>query len=154
MKAEDGKVGFFEMRVRPAFIGWLFGIFFFVPILVGTLLPAGGGKTKARIAATRQEMITLAGLWGQEHAGSVSHSLNTNGKLQVTLLGSEERRRLSNCLYRTNSQGELLDFWKTPIQFEVVAPTNVIIRSAGPNRKFGNKDDIILNSASSSFVKP
>jgi len=53
-----------------------------------------------------------------------------------------------------NSQGELLDVWHTPYQIKIVAQTNFIVRSAGPDQKFGDKDDIIFNSASNGFVKP
>jgi hypothetical protein len=53
-----------------------------------------------------------------------------------------------------NSQGELLDVWQTPYQIKFMPPTNFVIHSAGPNKKFGDADDIIFNSASNDFVKP
>ena len=154
MKSESDNVGFFEMRIRPRFVVFLLVLFVGIPWLFSLLKPAENGKTKAKILVTRTEMKTLAELWGHEHAGATGLRWSTNGALQVTLFGDEEKTRLSNCLYRTNSQGELLDFWKTPIQFERSCLTNVIIRSAGPNRRFGNKDDIVFNSVSNSFVKP
>lgn len=43
MKADDRNVGFFEMRVRPGFIGWLIAIFVILPLLASVLLPANGG---------------------------------------------------------------------------------------------------------------
>ncbi|HZL14210.1 MAG TPA: hypothetical protein VFC85_08710 [Verrucomicrobiae bacterium] len=55
---------------------------------------------------------------------------------------------------RTNSQGEILDIWKMPFQIEITPPTKFIVRSAGPNKKFGDADDIIFNSVSNDFVKP
>ena len=55
---------------------------------------------------------------------------------------------------RTNAQGELFDLWKTPYQIEILEQTNFIVRSAGPNKKFGDADDIIFNSSSNGFVKP
>lgn len=53
-----------------------------------------------------------------------------------------------------NSQRELADYWKTPFQIRIVAPTNFIIRAAGPNKRFGDADDIVFDSISNDFVKP
>lgn len=154
MKTDNEKVLFFEMRVRPVFIGWLLVVLVLIPMLADILLPTGNGKTKALIAATHSEMRTLAELWKQQHNGSVGLRLSTNGALHVTLLSGKQKARLSNCLHRTNSESELLDFWRTSIQFKRSGLSNVVIRSAGPDRKFGNQDAIIFNSASNSFVKP
>ncbi len=55
---------------------------------------------------------------------------------------------------RTNSQGEILDIWKTPFRVEFIPPTNFVVRSAGPDKQFGNADDIVFNSTSNAFVKP
>ncbi len=154
MKSEDDNVGFFEMRIRPRFVVFLLVLFVGIPWLFSLLQPAENGKTKAKILVTRTEMKTLAELWGHEYAGTTGLQLSTNGALQVNLLGDEAKAKMSNFIDRTNSQGELLDFWKTPIQFEKSGLTNVIIRSAGPNCRFGSKDDIVFNSASNNFVKP
>jgi hypothetical protein len=51
-------------------------------------------------------------------------------------------------------KGELLDPWGTPYKIGIVGKTNFVIRSAGPNKKFDEKDDIIFNSVSNDFVKP
>lgn len=48
----------------------------------------------------------------------------------------------------------MVDPWGTPYQIDFFQQTNFVIRSAGKNRKFGDTDDIILNSASNNFVKP
>jgi hypothetical protein len=55
---------------------------------------------------------------------------------------------------RTNTLGELIDIWQTPFQIKSVEQTNFIISSAGPNKIFGDADDIIFNSVSNDFVKP
>ena len=55
---------------------------------------------------------------------------------------------------RTNTSGETVDIWDTPYQIELVGRTNFIIRSAGKNCRFGDKDDIIFKSVSNDFVKP
>ena len=52
------------------------------------------------------------------------------------------------------TNGELLDPWKTPYRIEFIAQTNFVIRSAGPDQKFGDKDDIVFDGSKSDFVKP
>ena len=48
----------------------------------------------------------------------------------------------------------MADPWETPYQIQFFQQTNYIIRSAGKDKIFGDKDDIIFNSASNDFVKP
>ena len=55
---------------------------------------------------------------------------------------------------RTNSQGEMLDPWRTPYRIEAHARANFIVRSAGKNREFGDKDDIVFDSLRNALVKP
>ena len=45
---------------------------------------------------------------------------------------------------RTNSNGEFLDAWGSPYQIEINGRTNVLIKSAGPDRKWGDQDDYVL----------
>jgi hypothetical protein len=54
----------------------------------------------------------------------------------------------------TNASSQVTDIWQTPFQIKLVGTTNFTIRSAGPNLKFGDADDIIFNSASNGFTKP
>ena len=55
---------------------------------------------------------------------------------------------------QTNAQGEIIDPWNVPFQIEIAGQTNFIVRSAGPDKKFGDADDIIFNSTTNDFVKP
>jgi hypothetical protein len=41
-----------------------------------------------------------------------------------------------------NAQGELCDRWGTPFRFHALSGTQMEIRSAGPDRKFGTNDDV------------
>jgi len=40
-----------------------------------------------------------------------------------------------------NARGELVDRWGTPFRFHQLSGTQMEIRSAGPDRKFGTTDD-------------
>jgi hypothetical protein len=55
---------------------------------------------------------------------------------------------------KTNKFEGFLDNWGMPLRMEMVGETNFIIRSAGPNKKYSDADDIIFNSASNNYVKP
>jgi hypothetical protein len=57
-------------------------------------------------------------------------------------------------IVHTNDSGELLDFWQTPFQITLIGPTNFTIRSAGPDKHFGDRDDIVFNTVSNGFVNP
>jgi len=54
----------------------------------------------------------------------------------------------------TNQAGEFLDPWGTPYAINFLSTNSFVISSAGPNKKIGDADDIIFNSASNGFVKP
>jgi hypothetical protein len=43
-----------------------------------------------------------------------------------------------------NAAGELCDRWGTPFRFHALAGDRMEIRSAGPDKKFGNADDVLL----------
>jgi hypothetical protein len=48
----------------------------------------------------------------------------------------------------------MIDPWQTPYQIEFSQQTNLITHSAGKDKMFGTKDDIVFNSPSNDFVKP
>ena len=54
----------------------------------------------------------------------------------------------------TNSAGELIDPWKLPYRIEPAGTTNFVMRSAGPDGKFGNQDDVVFDSVRNAVVKP
>ena len=43
-----------------------------------------------------------------------------------------------------NARGELCDRWGTPLRFHQLSGTQMEVRSAGPDRKFGTDDDAML----------
>ncbi len=48
----------------------------------------------------------------------------------------------------------MVDTWGTPYQIEFFQQTNFVISSAGKDKLFGDKDDVIYNTLSNDFVKP
>jgi hypothetical protein len=143
-----------QLRVRPGFILWLLVIFVGFPWLGGFFLRVDSGKTKAKIVVTQNELTAVGGLANQLSARFEILPLDTNSCLLPGLLSSEGRKQLRNYFDRTNAQGELIDLWRTSIKIEHTFLSNVIIRSAGPDRKLGNRDDLVFDVSKDDFVKP
>jgi len=110
-------------------------------------------EKKARIVAMHLEVKKVAEALEQQTV-ETGNLTNINNRLILqAIFGTNDLFR-DYYSERTNSQGEVLDYWRTPYQIEILAQTNFIVRSAGPNKKFGDADDIIFNSVSNDFVKP
>lgn len=122
---------------------------FLLWLVAEMLFPAGDFTTKAKIVNTRSEEAKIASTL-TERAMKIDVLTNIDaGFIYRSLLVTNSYNS-----YRTNAQGEFFDLWQTPYQFEIVARTNFIVHSTGPNKKFGDADDIIFNSVSNNFVKP
>jgi hypothetical protein len=70
-----------------------------------------------------------------------------NVLLKTTLWATGTNAAQFLACVRTNSIGEMVDYWNVPHQIQIVGRTNFVIRSGGPNKKFGDQDDIIYDSA-------
>ena len=102
------------------------------------------------IAKTRSDERWMSALLG-EKAGEMGGLTNLNQQfvLDSLLVANQNQFRID-----TNVAGEVIDVWQTPYRIELAGRTNFIINSAGRNRKFGDKDDIIFSSALNDFVRP
>jgi hypothetical protein len=139
-----------QMRIRPAFLWCLLGCFLFALILP-LILPDRNSGMRARIVNTKYDEKQIASALNQQATETVGLTNIDNGIVFQSVFNV---LRLNYGSERTNSQGEILDIWKMPFQIEITPPTNFVVRSAGPDKKFGDPDDIVFNSASNDFVKP
>jgi hypothetical protein len=140
------------MRVRPGFLLGLFVVFAFFCWLIGSGVPTKNEKKQAMIIETMSEERIMAQLLN-EHATKLGGMTNLGNEFILRSLHDTNGLGFS-FENRTNLSGQLIDLWQTPFRFTLAGRTNFIVRSAGPNQKFGDKDDIIFNSASNSFQKP
>jgi hypothetical protein len=136
------------MKVRRGLIWILLGIIL-LSLAVLTFLPESKVDKRARITITRVWAQNIAVFLKQYGVENESLTNFNNHSILQSAFGKNGYKP-----QWTNSQGEVVDYWKTPFQVENVVQTNFIIRSAGPNKIFGDADDIIFNSASNDFVKP
>jgi len=138
-----------QMRVRPGFVLGLVLIFAFA-YFIALLTPNGGGKKKAQIINTHFEIKDIASVLNERADATGSLSNIDSNFISQTLFGTNTIRYS----YRTNADGHFLDIWETPYKIEILGQINFIVRSAGPNKNFGDADDIVFNSVSNDFVKP
>lgn len=143
------------MRIRPGFLLGLFIVFVIIPCVVSLFLPTFGGPGSAGRARTRREVIAINVALRQRGFGwlDTQFQLGLDQSIPAAFFGSTNRGILIHAS-KTNLNGELLDHWRTPYRIKVNIQTNYVIRSAGQNRKFGDKDDIVFDSLKNDFVKP
>jgi hypothetical protein len=142
-----------QMRVRPGFLLGLLAIFAFLCWLVSSGVPTEKEKTKAKVLETRGEERLMGELL-EEKASKVGGLTNIPNEFILNPFLTANKYRGISFTTRTNALGEVIDIWQMPFQIKLVGQTNFIIRSAGPDQKFGDADDIIFNSAANDFVKP
>ena len=139
-----------QMRIRPGFLLGLVVVFVIIPFLASLLLPSVGGPTLARKIMTRRDIVEISSAISNQtgigHFETGIHVNSSNSFSASFLSFTTDAIRVDR--NRTNSNGELLDFWGTPYRIEITVQTNYIIRSAGKDTNFDDADDIIFNSVS------
>ncbi|HVU07020.1 MAG TPA: hypothetical protein VHG89_00590 [Verrucomicrobiae bacterium] len=150
---------FKEIPVYKVYLGWL--TFLFLLVVIGLIVNLSSHrKEKAQIIIVRSDetQIIIAlkaysnsyGVLPIGDAESIERILigeNLQGK-------NPQKTAFLNFIWQSEHPNGMIDPWGTPYQIEFLQQTNFVIRSAGRNRKFGDKDDIIFNSISNHFVKP
>jgi hypothetical protein len=142
-----------QMRERLVFWLGLLAVFAFLCWLVTGGVPTEKEKTKAKVLETLVEERSMGELL-EEKASKVGGLTNIPNEFILNPFLTTNIYEGISFTTRTNGLGELIDIWQMPFQIKFAGQTNIIIRSAGPNKKFGDKDDIIFNSVSNDFVKP
>jgi hypothetical protein len=112
-------------------------------IIAYIVLPHRSGSERPRIPRGQAEIRNLDTAFNHFHAYYEIFPQGTNAEVLRILLGENPRKVVffganSN---KFNSQREFLDPWETPYKIKV-EQTNYMIRSAGPNKIFGDKDDL------------
>lgn len=97
-----------------------------------------------KISNCKMEMAGLVGAIVQYHVEY--GSFPTGGLVQIerALLG-ENLRKIPFLCTKTrspNANRELVDAWGTPYQIRFLSNDQVVVRSAGKNRVFGDSDDL------------
>lgn len=81
--------------------------------------------------------------YGQRFRGN---PVGSNAEITAALNGGNPKgvRYLDELGARVNAKGELIDEWDTPYFFHQLSGSEMEIHSAGPDRKMGTSDDIVV----------
>jgi hypothetical protein len=118
-------------------------------VLWAILVPVTTGPgMSAKVALCRHEMSLLAHAATRYQDDCGSMPAGTRGEIMRCLRGNNPRKIVYFNLNsnRFNSDGEILDPWGKPYEIKLDSPTNVTLRSAGRNGRFGDKDDEIYSA--------
>lgn len=140
-----------QKRLRPffgfdrIFLVMLVVIVFYVMLM----LPWNPGRDgAAKHAVTRSEVREMTSALNKYLAETKIEIPSDNAKIYAALRGMNPGKiTYFVSRNRTNSMGEFIDIWNTPYWIRVFNHTNFVVRSAGPNRQFGDKDDVWYDSA-------
>jgi type II secretory pathway pseudopilin PulG len=107
-------------------------------------------KDRSRIKLAIVEMATMkSAIEGyRDTLGEVPMGNNAS-ILQLLSGGNSDGRNPTKIVFlsfgenKTNESGEFLDPWRTPYQIQILGTNDIKLKSAGKNRAFGDKDDLV-----------
>lgn len=120
-------------------------VLFLMWFLGALLSPRYHGNKAPELAVTKIELQNIAAALSKYLTTSNSIPDGDSVAMLRALIGSNRTGTMFLSPRKTNASGEMLDSWNTPYQIEIADQANLLIRSAGPNRRFGDKDDIVFN---------
>jgi hypothetical protein len=124
------------------------GFYLFAPFF------AGGGRSPDRV--TRLEEAELAKSIDHYAAAFEQYPAGENAAVMKALAGDnpQQVQFLNLGANSTNQYGQFVDLWNTPYKISFNSTNSFTITSAGENRMFGDKDDIVFDSSSNNPAKP
>jgi len=113
----------------------------------------GFNQTKSdesQIAAALEMYSTVYGAFPPGNTESIERILSGED------LNGKNLRKIQFLIFRRSIEhsNEMTDPWGTPYTISFSSTNSFVISSAGKDKKFGDKDDIVFNSVSNDFVKP
>ena len=128
-----------------------------VTVLIGLLMPARSysGPGRMGITRSRAQALLIGIIIYKDEFGS--YPIGINAVVTKSLRGENLKHKMfANFDGRSpqaiNQSGQCVDGWGTPFQIDLSATNSPVIRSAGRDKIFGNKNDIGFDK--NSFVKP
>jgi hypothetical protein len=102
----------------------------------------------------RENMVTISAAVAKFQSTHGEPPAGDNAAIFRALEGANTNNAVFVESARTNAAGEILDSWGTPYQIRIGNGAQIVIRSAGKDRVWGDSDDIVYDSAKRDFVTP
>jgi hypothetical protein len=119
-------------------------------VLCGLLIPVTSSRrgVSAKLVLCKYELTRLIAATEQYQAKYGSYPPGGRREFIRSLLGDNSDKIAFVELNRSrfNPAGEFLDPWGTPYEIQIIPGTNLAVRSAGKNKKFGDKDDQVSDT--------
>jgi hypothetical protein len=116
---------------------------FVLCLLIPTLMMHRTGGRPSDKTEMEMSGITLAIQQYEAETGALP--AGTNAAIFQLLYGTNPfHRDFFDPGDRTNGSGEFLDSWGSPYRIEINSRTNIVVKSAGPDGKWGDQDDYVL----------
>jgi len=117
-------------------------------VAVGLILPLMRGPAEG-ILIVKTEMQSLLSALQFYQVEFDRYPSGGSSEILQALLGNNPKKRvfLSIGARSTNNTGQFVDPWGTPYEIRVESNNHVIVRSAGKNRSFGDKDDVTMSTS-------
>jgi Tfp pilus assembly protein PilE len=128
-----------------SFVEWLI-VVAIVAVLTAVLQPIHHGEPiGSRIKLTRIDMTNLAGALNQHRLTKGAYPPGDFAAMIELLIGSHvyQTNSLEKNFRSFNEERQPVDLWLTPYRIETNSTNGLSIRSAGPNRRFGDADDLV-----------
>jgi type II secretory pathway pseudopilin PulG len=104
-------------------------------------------RRREGIANERIEMQSLLNALHYYQAEFDKYPSGSSSEILQALLGNNPKKRVLLETRSTNNAGQFVDPWGTPYEITFESTNHVMIRSAGKNRSFGDKDDVTAGTS-------
>jgi hypothetical protein len=124
-------------------LGWAVALVITFFVVASCVLNSRFAPPKTVVSARIHTVVWGCRLYHQEYG--VLPATTTNSALSRILFGDNPRKISFIEVDRlgTNTAGEVIDTWNTPLRITFPTTNSVRVESAGEDRVFGTKDDIV-----------
>jgi hypothetical protein len=131
--------------------GIVFVVVFFLPIII-----SNPNHKPALNTICRLELANIKNAIDGYQSKYANYPAGNQSEIIKSLCGDnlQKYQFLNIKVNQLNSDKEYLDPWGTPFAINFSSTNSFVVSSAGKDKIWGDKDDIIFNSTSNDFVKP
>jgi hypothetical protein len=128
-------------------------VLFVVWMVIYVFLPPSSGPIIERVRRDQLEISALGGAI-ETYKGTYDVYPEGDGAMIFKRLSGDNPQKIKfmNAPLSSIGRAGFLDSWGTP--YSITVTNGVVIASAGKDKIFGSKDDLVFNSLSNGLIKP